>query len=566
MKQRIICFLIAAVILAGCFPASAADAGYSDVPPDNWAADYIAEATELGIINGIGNGLFGVGQKVTRAQFAAMLVRLFGWTPVTPDTSGFADNQDKGAWYYSAVETALHNGAVLADSPAFRPDDSITREEMAVMLVRALGYDQLASGAAGYGMPFGDVTRNAGYISLAYSFGIINGMTDTAFEPEGGATREQAAAMMMRLYDKYSAKTDWLHAFYAISSFSQAGSIARLDAVSFGWSKLQYTAEGGVRLNTTTSDGNEFYIPSGYSSAVQIAEAGRVPTNLNVFMSTSQAVTGSDGTTSDACREILLDSGNRTAAVTQITAQLESHSFLSGVTIDFEGMSGEALKAGLTAFLKELRAAADSLGKTIYVCVPPVTSDGQYYDAYDYRAIGAYSDKVILMAHDYQAVSMPPDLMAAGFTTTPLTPINEVYCALKAITDPVTGVQDTDKIALAVSFNTEQWKLQNGKIINAVPYHPDTAGVYQRLSDPDTTLNYSKRYENPYLTFYNGSDDTENVLWYEDERSIEAKIRLARMFGIDGVSVWRLGLIPDYADGAEREIYYGVLDLITGEA
>ena len=69
--------------------------------------------------------------------------------------------------------------------------------------------------------------------------------------------------------------------------------------------------------------------------------------------------------------------------------------------------------------------------------------------------------------------------------------------------------------------------------------------MYQRLIDPRTTMNYSTQYDNPYLTFTNESG-IENVLWYEDERSIAAKLGLAKMFGVNGVSVWRLGLIPDY--------------------
>lgn len=429
------------------------------------------------------------------------------------------------------------------------------------MLVRALGYDTLASSVSGYGIPFTDVTKNTGYITIAYNFGIINGMTDTAFSPSGSATREQAAAMMIRLYEKYSSKIDWLHAFYAIASAPQMSYIKNFNAVSFGWSRLEFSEKGGVNLNTTSSGGNVFNIPTGYSSAVQAAQSRNVPTNLNVYMSASQTVTKSDGTSSNACKEILLNPDNRTAAVSQILAQFQSNTYLSGVTIDFEEMTGTELKEGLSAFIKALRTATDGIGKKVYVCVEPVTSDGQYYNAYDYKAIGQYCDKVILMAHDYQTTSMPSNLMAAGFTTTPLTPINEVYYALKAVCDPNTGVQDKSKIALAISFNTAQWQLQDNKVINQTPYHPDTASVYKRLSDSNTTLNYSTKYENAYATFFNSSDNTQNLVWYEDERSINAKVCLARMFGINSVSVWRLGLIPDY-DNTGRNISFNVMSYL----
>lgn len=446
MKTRITCFFVVLLLFMHPIPTFATVTGYTDVPAGFWATESINTATKLGIINGIGGGAFGVGQPVSRAQFATMLVRLFGWATVKPETPSFSDAQDTSTWYYPMLETAVANGAVLKDSTTFRPNDSMTREEMAIMLVRALGYDGLAAYVSTSGMPFTDVSTFKGHITVAHDFGIINGISSTAFAPNGNATREQAAAMMTRLYNRTQSKTDWLHAFYAISSFSQSGSVPALDALSFGWSRLQYTEKDGVFLNTTTSNKNDFYIPTGYGSIVAIAQDNAVPTNLNVYMSTSPVITKSDGTRSDVCREVLLHADNRASAISQILVQLQEQPFLSGVTIDFEGMSGDALKAGLTAFMKELRTAMNGMGKTVYLCVPPVVSDGQYFNAYDYKALGDLCDKMILMAHDYQATSMAPEMMAAGFTTTPLTPIPEIYHAFAAITDPVTGVSDIGKV------------------------------------------------------------------------------------------------------------------------
>ncbi|MDD4715523.1 MAG: S-layer homology domain-containing protein [Oscillospiraceae bacterium] len=561
LKKRMICCAMALVLCIGYLPAAAADSHFSDVPSTHWAADSIRQATGLGIIKGVGNGKFGLGQAVTRAEFVTMLARLFGWKTAAPSTPSFTDNQNTSSWYYGAIEAAAANGAVKKNGSAFRPNDKITREEMALMLVRALGYDTLAQAVSGYGMPFQDVTRNQGYIQIAYDFHIINGTSGAAFSPYGAATREQAAAMMMRLYGRYAQKVNWMNAFYAVSSYSQSGAIGAFDAVSLGWSRLEYTESGGVSLNTTSSGGNSFYLPDGYQSVMKTAQNSNVPASLDVYMSTSQTVQKSDGTASNACREILLTQKSRTAAVTQIVAQLKSNTLYSGVTIDFEGMRGNDLKAGFTAFLKELSGQTDKLSKTVYVCVPPATADGAYYDAYDFRAIGTFSDKVILMAHDYEAKSLSSSQRNAGFTTTPLTPIAQVYYALKAVTDPNTGVADTGKVALALSFGSAQWSLKNGKVLNAFPYTPDPSAIYTRLKDGGTTMNYSKLYENPYLTFYDSVSGSNNVVWYEDARSVSAKIQLARMFGVTGVSVWRLGLIPDYESGS-REIYYHVLETL----
>ena len=51
-------------------------------------------------------------------------------------------------------------------------------------------------------MPFTDVRTNTGYIAMAYTLGLVSGTSKTAFSPDKAATREQAAVMLMRLYDK----------------------------------------------------------------------------------------------------------------------------------------------------------------------------------------------------------------------------------------------------------------------------------------------------------------------------------------------------------------------------
>lgn len=222
-------------------------------------------------------------------------------------------------------------------------------------------------------------------------------------------------------------------------------------------------------------------------------------------------------------------------------------------------MKGEALKQGLNQFLSQLRGLLGE--KTLYVAVHPVM-DGAYFDAYDYRAIGETADRVILMAHDYAALTMPDNLREAGFTDTPVTPFPAVYTALRAVCDPETGVADRNKIALAVSLgNTAGWQVTDGKTVNAEAIHPSMETVQKRLKQADTQITYSPSYRNPRASY---TDDTGSqvVLWYEDARSVADKIRLARMFGVNGLSIWRLGIIPnDAADG----IYYDIWNAIENE-
>ena len=87
---------------------------------------------------------------------------------------------------------------------------AVTVQEMAVMIVRSLGYASLAGTASSYPCPFSDVTTNKGFITLAYDMGIVDGVSGGKFAPDETATREQAAAMLVRLYDRLYASSSHL--------------------------------------------------------------------------------------------------------------------------------------------------------------------------------------------------------------------------------------------------------------------------------------------------------------------------------------------------------------------
>ena len=155
---------------------AAGTAGFSDVPERHWAAQSIRRCAQTGLLQGVGGGRFGLGRTMTRAAYATALCRLMGWELVTPEKGSFTDNQDTAKWYYSAIETAYAHGALTGESRQCRPNDAITREEMAKMTVRALGLAVL-SGAAADDCPFSDVSVAPGYVALAYRMGIIKGVS-----------------------------------------------------------------------------------------------------------------------------------------------------------------------------------------------------------------------------------------------------------------------------------------------------------------------------------------------------------------------------------------------------
>lgn len=546
LKKKAAVIFSAIISSAVCFTAFASP--YSDVPEDHWAYNEIKSAGEIGFMSGMGDGTFGLGQNVTRAQFVSMLVRMFGWQQA--QGTSYSD-VDPSAWYYNDVMTASAMGA-LGNETGFRPNDNITREEIAVMLVRALGYDELAKEFSDTYLPFNDVSSNKGYISLAYDFGIVSGKTANSFDPYGTALREEAAAMMMRCYNKYNSYLDFVHGFYAFSSYSQKEMASKMDAVSFGWSRMEYSDDEGVVVNTTAANDNEWSVPEGYTDIVEYLNDNSVNTNLNIYMSASE---------SDDAEIILGSEENREEAVDVIIEELTvdynqlGYNPYDGVTIDFENLRGN-MRDNFTEFLRKLNQELDLIGKNLYVTVQPNMKNSTYFDGYDFKAIGEIADKVILMAYDYNAKSIPQDVMDSGFTTTPVTPFDEVYYALKTITDDITGVADKNKVVLGISMSNIGWTVVDGQITNSRGNTYSYSEIADMIDD-GAEVKYSDKYKNPYLIY--DSDDGKEIVWYENSRSIADKVKLAEMLGVSGISVWRLGLIPQ--ESGELDIWDGIIEL-----
>ena len=548
--KRLVSLLCAGVLLLAlsiaCATPTVPGELYDDVPDSHWAIREIALAHESGMMTGVGERQFGTGQDLTRGSFATMLVRMFGWETVSPAAPSYIDCAT-WMWHYSAIETALAHGAMLPAINA-RPDDPITRMEMAEMLVRALGYGEMAGAVAGLGSPFADVS-NSGFATVAYDIGMVQGVEQSGGRymlPNAAATREEACAMFMRVYERYSSKLTWLHGFYALSSYHQIGLTAEMDAVSLGWARMSIGEGGAPYLLQERRDGNEWVVPADAATALGYWNSRQIPYNLNIYASIWDKVTV-DETESSALAEILKDDESRKTAVDAIVAAAAGY---AGITIDFEGANGDIARDRLTAFMRSLRSALPG-DKTLYICVMP----NNYFSGYDFRALGEVCDKVIMMAHDYVPSSVPEAYLGTPRTEYPEAPAGQVYRALRAMTHPETGVVDKTKIALAISIASTAVPIdENGNLVATRFYTPNVEIMTKRLNENKGATVWSELYLSPSLVYQNEDGDWFRA-WYEDARSVDAKIRLARMFGVNGASFWRVGQIPTAEDEA---LHYNV--------
>nr|WP_255570868.1 S-layer homology domain-containing protein [Cohnella sp. CFH 77786] len=158
----------------------------------HWAADAIKGLVELGSVKGYADGTFRPDKPITRAEFASIVVKAFGLKAGL--TASFEDT--KTHWARDAIAAAVAGGIVAGyDDKRFGPDDPITREQMAVMIVRASKLQAVAEPTAFTdGADISDWAQEA--VSAVKAAGILQGYPDGTFRPQAQATRAMAAAMI----------------------------------------------------------------------------------------------------------------------------------------------------------------------------------------------------------------------------------------------------------------------------------------------------------------------------------------------------------------------------------
>ena len=171
---------------------------------DHWAHEGIDYCIANGLMSGIGNDLFGPKLTTTRAQIVQILYNLEGEPKVSGKTPFTDLTQD---WYQDAVLWAYQTGVVAGtSSTTFEPDLPVTREQIAVILMeymtRVLKLERTWTPADLSIFPdagsVSDWAKDA--MADAVGLGLISGASNggqTFLEPQGSATREQVATILM---------------------------------------------------------------------------------------------------------------------------------------------------------------------------------------------------------------------------------------------------------------------------------------------------------------------------------------------------------------------------------
>ncbi len=205
LKKLIISLILSLILLpAGINLANDNTFVFKDVPKGHWSEKYIYRLKFLGAAEGDGFNTFGFNRHISRAEFVTMLLKLTGQDmPNNMQTQSF-DDVPVSSWYSPYIDRALKQGIIIKDdypNNLFDPKGNITRQEIAIMSVRALKCQDVVTLCKNADPGFTDVAEHKDYIFIAKSYGIINGRTSTEFKPFEPAKRQEAAAMAARLID-----------------------------------------------------------------------------------------------------------------------------------------------------------------------------------------------------------------------------------------------------------------------------------------------------------------------------------------------------------------------------
>lgn len=475
--QKLLAAVLCCAMVMAVAAAPAAAAQFSDVPAAHWAAAAVSRASELGLLSGQEDGSFGLGRPMTRGAFVVSLCRLMEWDTGNPPAKGsFTDNQDVSAWYYAAVETAVVNGAVTKQETDFRPDDPITREEIAVMLVRGLGYGPIAGLSMGLTSPFTDVSSNAGYLAMAQRLGLMNGVSAQTFDPQKEATREQAAAILVRVYDK-------LHTPVAVCGLAASPDALTLNGVD---------VVAIPALNMT------------YSGEVKLSDA----LNAETVAAIRQAAAGKQQLLCISASAISMQSGAPELA--DDIAKLVADGQWDGVMLDAAKLDGNQ-RTVLTALVTAVRAALEE-GKQLYVVAEAPSWKEKAYRGYDFAALAAQADQIILRVASYSEI-------ISDFPTAPLEPLEQLYYALATLN----GAIPAEKLSLWLTSSGVKWLGTSG-LGSLSP--AETATLHRSTN---TTKYWSARYGSSYLCRM--ENKARAVVWYNAGDAAAVKCNMLRCFG-----------------------------------
>ena len=223
---------------------------------------------------------------------------------------------------------------------------------------------------------------------------------------------------------------------------------------------------------------------------------------------------------------VLTDEAIQEQLIDQVLETIRLRGY-AGLDVDFEYLPG-SLAAAYAAFLGRLRRLLNAQGRFLWAALAPKTSadqPGLLYEGHDYAAVGAAVDAVLLMTYEWGYVAGPPMAVA---------PLPNV----RAVLDYAVTEIPPEKIFLGVPNYGYDWPLPFVQDVTRARSISNQRAIELAIQY-GVAIEYDETAQSPFF-YYTDGTGTEHAVWFEDARSLDAKLRLIAGYGVRGAGFWNL--------------------------
>ncbi|MBQ9458792.1 MAG: LysM peptidoglycan-binding domain-containing protein [Oscillospiraceae bacterium] len=237
-------------------------------------------------------------------------------------------------------------------------------------------------------------------------------------------------------------------------------------------------------------------------------------------------LTEDGGFSNERSSQLLGSEAMQDKLIRNLTATLRQKGYY-GLDVDFEFVFPQE-RVLYADFIRRVRDALNPLGFPVLVALAPKTRSDQpglLYEAHDYTLLGAAANAVLLMTYEWGYTYGPPMAVA---------PLPQV----RAVLDYAVREIEREKIFLGVPLYGYDWPLPyvRGET-RAESLSPQFA--LELALENRAEILYDEDAQSPYF-YYTDRTGRAHAVWFEDARSIEAKLRLVAEYGLRGVGYWSL--------------------------
>lgn len=318
------------------------DSVFSDIS-NHWAKDEILDFAKNDLIFGY-DGKFSPDDYITRGQFAVILDRIMGYQGISEDT--FSDLDDN--YYTDALLKANNAGIILGSGTDIMPNGYATREQIATMICRAMYFDT----SSYTNSTFADNSQISDYALSSVAFlqakGIINGVGDNNYNPQGNITRAELVCILDRTIDLFIFdNSTYSNATYENVLVNTSNATLENLTITGDLILAEGINDGDVTLNNVTVHGN-IVIKGGGENSVYFNE---VTVNGVVIIEKEygavRVVTSGDGsiTSIEVYGEVIINAENSFSSIDNIVIKDATDVTLIG---NFEQVTNEAENSNIT--------------------------------------------------------------------------------------------------------------------------------------------------------------------------------------------------------------------------